>query len=244
MKKSIISLFMAVVMVISLTVGLRIAVSATEEHSEDDPRIIMQDGMGHEEIIWFQGLYTLPECPYTAPEGQRFKCWMIDGEEYLQPGDQTYTDWRTYITAVWEPLPVVSFAANGGAETMDPVATENEYALPECGFIAPNGQRFKAWLVDGQQKQPGDVITVVADIVVTAVWEELPTEIPTEATVEKTEVTTEAADVFIQNSGDNSGSIDAHWMIIALVCVTVVAVAAIVAAFIVALLALKKKKSE
>jgi len=173
MNKRLVRLLVSSLMLLILVTCLSISALAAE-HSEDDPRIVMQDGQGNEEIIWFQGLYTLPECPYTAPEGQRFKCWMIDGKKSMQPGEQIYTDYRTVITAVWEPLPVVSFAANGGTKAMDAVPTEGDYTLPECGFTAPEDQQFKCWLVDGKEKLPGDVITVDADITVTAVWELLP----------------------------------------------------------------------
>ena len=160
-------------MIFVVVMGLGVTALAAE-HEEDDPRVILQDGQGNEETVWFQGLYTLPECEFTAPEGQRFKCWRVDDRKNMQPGEQVYTDLRTVITAVWEPLPVVTFEADGGDGTMETVATEGEYALPECGFTAPESQQFKCWLVNGEEKQVGDTITVEADMTVTASWEQLP----------------------------------------------------------------------
>ena len=77
------------------------------------------------------------------------------------------------FTVTWEGTDyTVSFAANGGSGTMSDVNNgSGEYTLPACGFTAPNGQRFKAWLVGGKEKAVGDKITVSANTVVTAVWE-------------------------------------------------------------------------
>lgn len=232
MKKRIVCLLTAIVMIVTLTASLSITAFA---HSEDDPRIILQDGQGNEETIWFQGLYTLPECEFTAPEGQRFKCWLVDGRKQMQPGEQTYTDLRTVITAVWEPLPVVSFEPNGGAEAMDNVPTEGEYPLPQCGFTAPEGKQFKCWLVNDGEKLPGDMIAVEADITVTAVWEDVPiepTEAPTQASAE------EPTEALKSDKGDNDSAFDPTVLII-----VVVAVLAVGAAVVVTVLIMKKKKS-
>ena len=66
----------------------------------------------------------------------------------------------------------VTYDANGGTGSMaDETGVSGDYVLPACGFTAPNGQRFKAWLVGGNEKAVGDKITVSANTVVTAVWE-------------------------------------------------------------------------
>ncbi len=69
----------------------------------------------------------------------------------------------------------VSFDANGGTGTMitAEVNEGEEYTLPECGFTAPSNKTFKAWSVGGEEKQPGDKITVSANTTVTAVWQNL-----------------------------------------------------------------------
>ena len=67
----------------------------------------------------------------------------------------------------------VSFAANGGTGTMAAVSRPaGEYTLPECGFTAPDGKKFKAWSVHGSEKKVGDKVSVYGDITITAVWEE------------------------------------------------------------------------
>lgn len=78
--------------------------------------------------------------------------------------------------AKWTPATyTVSFAAGGGIGTMEdvPVVSGN-YTLPANGFTAPDGKRFKAWSVDGNEKAAGDTITITADITVTAIWEDIP----------------------------------------------------------------------
>jgi hypothetical protein len=76
---------------------------------------------------------------------------------------------------VEEPTYKVSFVANGGTGTMaDVTDVSGEYTLPDNGFTAPTGKQFKAWSVDGTEKAAGDKITVTADTIVTAVWENIP----------------------------------------------------------------------
>ena len=73
----------------------------------------------------------------------------------------------------------VSFDENGGAGTIEDVVLKggSEYTLPENGFTAPAGMKFKAWSVNGEEKAAGDVIVVDADITVVAVWEEYTVDI-------------------------------------------------------------------
>ena len=65
----------------------------------------------------------------------------------------------------------LSFDANGGEGEMPtlymPAGTS--YTLPECSFTKAD-RRFTAWDVDGEKKNPKDVITVEADTVVKALW--------------------------------------------------------------------------
>lgn len=228
MKKRFFSLLMALVMVMSLVASLSIQAFAA---GEDDPRVILDDGNGNTQTVMFQGNYTLPECSFTAPEGYRFKCWLVDGDRQMQPGDTIYVDGKKTVTAVWEALPVVTFDNGGGTGTMDPVWAEGEYTLPKCGFTAPAGKQFQCWLVADQQKQPGERITVSADVTVSASWAELPTEAPTEA---PTQTPTEHPQ---EPNGDNAPS-DISWWTIALI-----AVVAAGAGVVVALLILKKKEA-
>ena len=69
----------------------------------------------------------------------------------------------------------VTFAANGGSDTMTAVTVESgeTWTLPACGFTAPAGMRFKAWKVGETEYAAGDSVTISANTIVTAVWEEI-----------------------------------------------------------------------
>ncbi|MBR4655976.1 MAG: S-layer homology domain-containing protein [Oscillospiraceae bacterium] len=130
------------------------------------------------DVTGVSGSYTLPECKFTAPDGQQFKAWSVDGKEY-KVGASITVNANTTVKAVWEDIPVetftVSFDANGGTGTMaDVTGVSGDYTLPECGFTAPDGQQFKAWSVDGKEYKVGASITVSANTTVKAVWEDIP----------------------------------------------------------------------
>ena len=75
----------------------------------------------------------------------------------------------------------VTFDANGGSGTMADV-TKNKgesYPLPACGFIPPAGKEFKAWQVDGTEKNVGDNIVLNGDKIIKAVWKDIGSLPPT-----------------------------------------------------------------
>ena len=47
--------------------------------------------------------YTLPECTLTAPEGQEFDCWLVNGEEYAEGAEITVTS-NVTVTAKWKDI--------------------------------------------------------------------------------------------------------------------------------------------
>ena len=227
-----------------------------------------------EDATGISGQYTLPECTFTAPEGKRFKCWIVDGIEKAV-GDQITVTADTTVTAQWRDVGIlisainitgitkpiagekattsgitlnteyisiranhwlkaetsshmvdatyeagktyplliyytvadgyeiaddvvithdlpgavvtiddqrirlnytvesytVTFNANGGSGSMaDVTGIYGQYTLPECIFTAPEGKRFKCWIVDGIEKAVGDKITVTADTTLTVQW--------------------------------------------------------------------------
>ena len=134
-------------------------------------------GVGSMEEVEFFGDYTLPECTFTAPDGQQFKCWQVKGEE-KQPGESIYVDDILTVTAGWEDIPKPTFtvtfdAGKGKGEMNAAEEISGEYTLPEHDFKPPRDMQFKAWDVDGTEYQPGDTIEVTDDLTVTALWEEL-----------------------------------------------------------------------
>ena len=115
-------------------------------------------------------------------------------------GDDTYTfaqpEENVTITATFEKRNehTVTFDANGGSEPEDlpeevttampakKVLHGSEYYLPECEFIAPENQQFKAWQIDGTEYPVSAPVTVTADITVKALWKDAPPA-PAEYTV-------------------------------------------------------------
>ena len=129
-------------------------------------------------------------------------------------GDDTYSfaqpEGDVTITAAFEKRNehTVTFDANGGSEPEDlpeevttampakKVLHGSEYYLPECEFIAPENQQFKAWQIDGTEYPVNASVTVTADITVKALWEDAPPA-PVEYTVT---VTTEGGGTASANS--------------------------------------------
>ncbi|MBR2027837.1 MAG: hypothetical protein IKA10_02455 [Oscillospiraceae bacterium] len=73
---------------------------------------------------------------------------------------------------------MVSYHGNGGSGTMigDMVTENGTFTLKECTFKAPEGKQFKAWAigsVNGEQKQPGEQITITAETYIYAIWKEI-----------------------------------------------------------------------
>lgn len=69
----------------------------------------------------------------------------------------------------------VSFDPGGGTGTMNPVALESSsYTLPANHFNPPAGKQFKAWKINGEEKQPGSKVTLTGNVTLTAVWEDMP----------------------------------------------------------------------
>ena len=127
-------------------------------------------GTGYMEAITGTPTYILPTNGFAAPEGKLFKCWNINGAEQAV-GAAVDVAANPTITAVWACA--VSFDANGGTGEMAAQAVvPGDYALPENGFTAPEGKRFKCWSVDGAEQAVGTVIQIATNTTVTAVWED------------------------------------------------------------------------
>ena len=123
--------------------------------------------------------YVLPACGFTAPAGQEFKAWEIGGVEY-NAGDGYVVLGNTEIKALWKDSAVIpttftiTFNANGGTGSMEPVTVEegSRYPLPACGFTAPAGQEFKAWEIGGIEYNAGDDYVVLGNTEIKALWKD------------------------------------------------------------------------
>ena len=126
-------------------------------------------------------------------EGYMLSTLSVNGNPAaVAVGDDTYTftqpEGDVTITAAFEMRNehTVTFDANGGSEPEElpeevttampakKILHGSEYSLPECEFIAPENQQFKAWQIDGTEYPVNASVTVTADITVKALWEDAP----------------------------------------------------------------------
>ncbi|MDY2987262.1 MAG: InlB B-repeat-containing protein [Peptoniphilus sp.] len=127
--------------------------------------------------------YTLPANTFKPADGKEFKAWEVDGTE-KQVGDKISINKDIEVKALWKekedsPLTpakkfTISFNSNGGSGSMASVVVEKgkEYTLPANAFKPADGKEFKAWEVEGAEKQVGDKITINGDTIVKALWKE------------------------------------------------------------------------
>ena len=68
----------------------------------------------------------------------------------------------------------ISFAANGGTGTMNPLQVEKgkKFTLPGCEFTAPNNKSFKAWKIGYSEYAVGSEIMATGNMTITAVWQD------------------------------------------------------------------------
>ena len=122
-------------------------------------------------------------------EGKIFDYWQIGNPEISRKNiDETITiTSETYIYAIWKDAPIseVNYfyypgEATGNADC-DTVDIGTEITLKECAFIAPEGKQFKAWAIgslSGEQKQPGEQITITGETYIYAIWEDVEVIVP------------------------------------------------------------------
>ena len=134
-------------------------------------------------------------------EGYMLSTLSVNGNPAaVAVGDDTYTftqpEGDVTITAAFEMRNehTVTFDANGGSEPEElpeevttampakKILHGSEYSLPECEFIAPENQQFKAWEIGGTEYPVNAPVTVTADITVKALWKDAPPA-PAEYTV-------------------------------------------------------------
>lgn len=121
--------------------------------------------------------YVLPKATFRAPSGKQFTGWKVNNTgELLLVGAEITISSDVTLYAQWEDAPVVnyvvSFYANGGTGTMQEitVARGETFVIPECGFVAPEGKEFSAWLIGSVKYQPGQKITISGNTRFDALW--------------------------------------------------------------------------
>ncbi|MBQ9936313.1 MAG: hypothetical protein IJO70_10740, partial [Lachnospiraceae bacterium] len=88
---------------------------------------------------------------------------------------------RNYLTVkyTFPALPesyTVTFDANGGSGTIEPLVTYNSnYEIPECSFTPPAGKKFKTWELNGVAVSVGEWVVLYENNVMKAIWEDVST---------------------------------------------------------------------
>lgn len=121
--------------------------------------------------------FELPDCTFTAPNGQEFKAWSVEGQEY-QAKEKIKINKETEVKAIWKDKTTEKFTVtinpnnNGKNESKTEVIKKGEeFELPDCTFIAPEGQEFKAWEVDGQEYPAKTKIKINKETIIKAIWQ-------------------------------------------------------------------------
>lgn len=116
--------------------------------------------------------FELPDCTFTAPDGQEFKAWSVDGQEYPAK-EKIKINKKIEVKAIWKDIEYkVTFNNNEGSGDMPEktVKKGTEIELPDCTFTAPEGQEFKAWEVDGQEYPAKTKIKINKETTIKAIW--------------------------------------------------------------------------
>ena len=119
--------------------------------------------------------YTLPACTFTAPAGQQFKAWSVDGNEKAV-GDKITVTANTTVTAVWENIPVTYYtvtfdSAGGSAVTAQSIEAGQKATKP--ADPTKSGYDFKGWTLNGSDYDFNAAVN--GDITLVATWEQQPT---------------------------------------------------------------------
>ena len=124
--------------------------------------------------------FELPDCTFTAPEGQEFKAWEVDGQEY-QAKAKIKINKETTIKAIWKDKTTEKFTVtinpnNNGINKSktEEIKKGEDFELPDCTFTAPDGQEFKAWSVEGQEYPAKAKIKINKETTVKAIWQAKP----------------------------------------------------------------------
>ena len=141
-----------------------------------DPNIVRNPAETLPSVIyWYSvdaiesgGSYVMKSFPFTGSV-QGFAIASIPMIKFYVPSTRmdvtVKLDYTRYYDVTLDP-------DNGGLNEAitRSVAEKTKYTLPACPFTAPEGKQFKAWAVDGAEKQPGDVLTILSDTFIKAVW--------------------------------------------------------------------------
>lgn len=119
--------------------------------------------------------FELPENGFTAPDGQEFKVWEVDGIEYPAK-TKIKINKETIVKAVWKDIEYkITFDKTEGSGEMDEqvVKAGKEFTLPENDFTAPENKEFAGWKIGEDEKKPGDILIINKDTEIKALWKDI-----------------------------------------------------------------------
>ena len=127
-------------------------------------------------ILWLEQYVDGNSSSYTFynPNAQssRFRVVAYIGEEAVATSNE--------FVITWEEQEYIYYYYPGeaaGSPDFDFAFAGTDITLADCMFQAPEGKRFKAWAIgsiNGEQKQPGEKITINAETYIYAIWEVIP----------------------------------------------------------------------
>ena len=129
------------------------------------------------------GSYTIPACTFTAPANKQFKGWSLTSNGSVITSAAISVSENITLFAIWEDIPAVTYAvsfnANGGSGTMNPVQYAGTYTLPQCTFTAPTDKQFKGWALSANGSVIiGTTTNISTDTTLYAIWEDIPAQDP------------------------------------------------------------------
>ena len=119
---------------------------------------------------------TLPANEFTRTD-YVFAGWNTQadgsGTGYADKAKASFDD-NTVLYAQWAEELTITFNANDGSGTMDPVkVSAGVYELPKNGFTAPDGYAFVRWSKTSEgevEYEVGDELKVTEDVTLYAIW--------------------------------------------------------------------------
>jgi len=138
-------------------------------------------------------IFTAANNTFSVPEGQVFKEWNTlangTGDSYAQGAAVTMPDSDLVLYAVWaqaspETTYRVTYQANGGTGTAPAESDKRKddtFSVANNTFSAPAGQVFKEWNTlangTGNSYAAGATVTMPgSDLILYAIWENIPAE--------------------------------------------------------------------
>ncbi len=124
-------------------------------------------------------VYTFPECTFTPPSGKVFRGWLFSGKVY-HAGETITVSGNMQLYAEWQDNPntvyTLSFDGNGlyGWMSSIRVKTGETVTLPECRYTVPAAKRFRYWIINYVNYNPGDKIAMTQNMTAKANWDTRP----------------------------------------------------------------------